>query len=438
VRFDNEVNRIMSFENSEPLPFKGDQQRNRANCVYIYLRVSSKKQGANGKSLEDQKAEALAYCRQNGWTPLQIFSDVHSARHEDEGSQRRGFNEICKAALSSGYPIVVARCDRFSRTYASYERFEERGGRLIAIELGLGASVSEVRALIKHAEAEANQSSRTCKVGIALARAKGRKTGNPNPVEARAASIAKRAANKEQRLAAFKIMAETSRAAGLRTAKEIVDWLNESSGLMTASGRSWTISNFRRLLREIRPEAPVKSSAASPKPGSTAAPTLEALSDDIDPHSHEVQEEFHEGDFLPRLEGVESDGPLQVYPDIMPGFVELEDGTLCREDFTGDALGHMGECIESADGGVRDACGDENLQEAQTDYVEETIEPCFAPASNPYSLSPEILGKLQGLLDRSGRDHAWIRQKMARLRSGEVPHPVVDRIVRWATNASPM
>jgi hypothetical protein len=44
------------------------------------------------------------------------FWDDESARHEEELSERKGFNDAIDLALKRGWPIIVADASRFSRT----------------------------------------------------------------------------------------------------------------------------------------------------------------------------------------------------------------------------------------------------------------------------------------------------------------------------------
>jgi DNA invertase Pin-like site-specific DNA recombinase len=215
----------MCADNSIRLPYNDTQADETRPKVYSYTRVSSKEQARNRQSVPDQEKQLKSFCDEHGLELLHSYSDVSTARHEHKVSKRPDFNEVCQLALENDYPVVVTFCHRFTRTFESYKRFKDRGGRLIAIELGLDGNEHEISALIKHGEAEAEQTSRTSLAGIASAQANGKKTGNRNPVAGRQASILARSDSRVKQLGAFMAEAAKARTAGSRTPDEVTIYL---------------------------------------------------------------------------------------------------------------------------------------------------------------------------------------------------------------------
>jgi hypothetical protein len=210
-------------------------------------------------------------------------------------SKRPDFNEVCQLALENDYPVVVTFCHRFTRTFESYKRFKDRGGRLIAIELGLDGNEHEISALIKHGEAEAEQTSRTSLAGIASAQANGKKTGNRNPVAGRQASILARSDSRVKQLGAFMAEVAKARTAGSRTPDEVTIYLNDVSDLKTMRGGPWKVDNVKRLMKDAKAaeNALLPSEIVEPLIVSTP-PNHEAIAEVIDSEQTEFIEEVIE------------------------------------------------------------------------------------------------------------------------------------------------
>src|ERR1700722_8935035 len=121
--------------------------------VIAYVRVSTEKQSKYGKGLDGQKRQIQAYCKAEELKIHRtIFSDDDSARHEEELSARKGFNDAIDLALKKGWPIIVADASRFSRTEASYIRFVDAGGRIYDTAEGFGADEAVMRGKIVRAQ----------------------------------------------------------------------------------------------------------------------------------------------------------------------------------------------------------------------------------------------------------------------------------------------
>ena len=102
--------------------------------------------------MDGQRRQIRAYCDAEGLKIRRIFSDDDSARHEEELSERKGFNDATELALKKGWPIIVADASRFSRTEASYSRFVDAGGKIYDANEGFGADEAVMRGKIVRAE----------------------------------------------------------------------------------------------------------------------------------------------------------------------------------------------------------------------------------------------------------------------------------------------
>ena len=219
----------MSLRNaSNPVPKNTPDPRRILTPVYAYIRVSSKEQEKRGLSVGDQEKVIRAFCEEHDLEIKDVFRDVGSvgsAKDEHTFSKRPDFNKVCAKAIHERIPIVVTTCSRFSRTFASYKRYEDDGGKLIPVELGIDPDPIAIRALIRRAESEAAQGSRMARDGFERKRAAGKSFGNPRIGDVRhlaAEAISKKA---EKSLKALAPEVAKARAAGCVTAGEIAGYL---------------------------------------------------------------------------------------------------------------------------------------------------------------------------------------------------------------------
>lgn len=77
----------------------------------IYLRVSTRKQGASGLGIEAQRKICLDFIKANGGEPVAEFQDVESGTHRE----RKGLLNAVDYCKSNGYALVCAKLDRLAR-----------------------------------------------------------------------------------------------------------------------------------------------------------------------------------------------------------------------------------------------------------------------------------------------------------------------------------
>jgi hypothetical protein len=91
----------MNSDSSISIVNKDEGGKSRRTSVITYRRVSTPTQKQNGVSLEDQQQQLEAFAEANNLRIVVQFSDAHSARGEQERSERPGFNDACKLALKN-------------------------------------------------------------------------------------------------------------------------------------------------------------------------------------------------------------------------------------------------------------------------------------------------------------------------------------------------
>ncbi len=144
-----------------------------------YYRVSTKKQGKSGLGLEAQKTAVLNFVRSRNSEVIESFTEVESGKNPDRPVLKLAI-ELCKKENAK---LLVAKLDRLSRNakflFMLKEELESAGiGFTIAdmpeantLVLGFMASLAQY---------EAELISKRTKEGLAEAKRKGRKLGNPN------------------------------------------------------------------------------------------------------------------------------------------------------------------------------------------------------------------------------------------------------------------
>lgn len=106
----------------------------------IYRRVSTAKQDDEGKSLEDQDAELVVYCRAMGFEVVGNYSDKISGRREKIG-KRVGLEKAIAMACELKATFVVYDLDRLARSQSAgmriVEQLQDCGAKLVVKSLGI-------------------------------------------------------------------------------------------------------------------------------------------------------------------------------------------------------------------------------------------------------------------------------------------------------------
>ncbi len=223
----------------------------------VYLRVSTRRQGASGLGIEAQRQAVGRHVAQHAGTVLSEFVEVESGR-KDARPQLAAALAACRRHRAA---LLVAKVDRLARSASFLLRVIEGTGDcgvvfcdLPAIPPGpVGKFLLTQMAAV--AELEAGLTSQRTKAALAAAKARGVRLGNPallagTPALARIASLAK-AEQAQARAEDMAPIIREMRAAGCRTLDSYVAALT-ARGLPSPSGRgAWHRSGVARLLRRL-------------------------------------------------------------------------------------------------------------------------------------------------------------------------------------------
>lgn len=116
----------------------------------LYRRVSSQRQSDEGKSLEDQETELLAFCSGKGWKVIASFEDARTGRR-GSADKRGGLQEAMQLCCETGAVMVVYDLTRLARSVVDgcriIERLQDCGAGIVI----LGSSIDSTTPMGKFA-----------------------------------------------------------------------------------------------------------------------------------------------------------------------------------------------------------------------------------------------------------------------------------------------
>lgn len=222
-----------------------------AEKFIAYYRVSTRQQGQSGLGLEAQERDVGIFLSQHGGELAEAFTDIQSGKD----ARRSGLDKALALARMTGYPILVAKLDRLSRSVAFIASLLDDKAVKLTVACMPAADKFQLHIYAALAEQEREFISARTKAGLASAKARGVKLGNPNLrhadiTSARDAMEAARAnANAfAQRVAPF---VHDARAAGANTHYKIARAL-EARGVKTRTGKErWNETQVSRLMARL-------------------------------------------------------------------------------------------------------------------------------------------------------------------------------------------
>lgn len=173
------------------------------------------------------------------------FSEVESGRKTDEERpQLAAALDFCKRNKGT---LVIAKLDRLARNAEFLLRLQNSGVEFVCCDCP-NADRFTVGILALVAQRERELISERTRLGLAAAKAKGVKLGNPNPQKSLAKmAVANKAAKVEFAAKVFPIIQEI-KSAGVSTLRGICECLNRR-GISTRNGKNWYPATVRNVLR---------------------------------------------------------------------------------------------------------------------------------------------------------------------------------------------
>jgi DNA invertase Pin-like site-specific DNA recombinase len=222
------------------------------NQAIGYLRVSTEKQGRSGLGMEAQRAAIVSFAAREGLTLAQWFTEVETGRGPDGLEKRPRLAAALKLAAKHRCPIVVAKLDRLSRDVHFISGLMAQRVEFIVAELGRQTDAFVLHLFAALAEKERALISERTKAGLAAAKRRGIRLGNPSATSLRRAGRIGAKANATNALRRveplrWSIEAALKEGGSLRRAAHLLNARSVSS----PGGGQWVASNVLAASRRL-------------------------------------------------------------------------------------------------------------------------------------------------------------------------------------------
>jgi DNA invertase Pin-like site-specific DNA recombinase len=215
-----------------------------------YIRVSTKQQGKSGLGLEAQQAAIAAFAAREGIEVERWFSEQETGKGADALERRPVLADALRTARILRGPVLVSKLDRLSRDVHFISGLMAEKVEFIVTELGRQDDPFVLHLYAALAQKERLLISERTKAGLAAAKARGVRLGNPNLKRdgAKYAALggAASAVVAHARANDLEPLYEAAKADGAVTYQQIADWLNQR-GITTLRGKQWYPASVQRL-----------------------------------------------------------------------------------------------------------------------------------------------------------------------------------------------
>lgn len=219
-----------------------------------YMRVSTREQGNSGLGLAAQRAAIDAFAAREGTQVVEWFTEVETGKGADALERRPQLAAALKRGQLMRVPVLVSKLDRLSRDVHFISGLMSHGVQFVVTDLGRQADAFVLHLFAALAQKEREMISQRTKAGLAAAKARGVKLGNPNLNDVRNVETAMarqmmvdRANAKARSLADVLAAAQTN---GADTLQKQADYLNDI-GVPAPRGGRWLAMTVSRVKARI-------------------------------------------------------------------------------------------------------------------------------------------------------------------------------------------
>jgi DNA invertase Pin-like site-specific DNA recombinase len=213
---------------------------NHPSSYIAYYRVSTDKQGKSGLGLEAQRQAVAAFVTQRG-AILSEHTEIESGRKSDRPQLLQALAQ-CRRQKAT---LLIARLDRLARNVAFISNLMESRVDFLAVDMP-EANRLTIHILAAVAEHERELISQRTKAALQVAKARGAKLGNPNPLPASLKARQVLAAQTAQRHATVRPLILDLQQHGL-SLRAIAQELNRRR-VPTARGGLWYATSVKNVL----------------------------------------------------------------------------------------------------------------------------------------------------------------------------------------------
>jgi len=219
-----------------------------------YYRVSTTKQGINGLGMDAQRNAVMNYLNGGNWKLLAEFAEVETGKRNDRQELAKAI-ALCREEAAT---LLIAKLDRLARNAAFLLNLRDSGVDFIATDMP-HADKFTVGIMALVAEKERDMISQRTKDGLAAAKRRGIKLGNPRPAQALKVAQTANLARADAYAQSLLPVIQEIRAAHVTTLRKIAQCLN-ARGFKTPNNKAFKAQSVKNLLDRIA------VAAAAPEP----------------------------------------------------------------------------------------------------------------------------------------------------------------------------
>jgi prepilin-type processing-associated H-X9-DG protein len=207
-----------------------------------YYRVSTSKQGINGLGMEAQKEAIQRFLNGGDWKLIGEFAEVESGKIKERRELQLAL-ELCRKEKAT---LLIAKLDRLARNAAFLLNLQDSGVKFTAVDMPHADNFTVgIMALVAQKERELI-SDRT-KAGLAAAKRRGTRLGNPNPQDAIKRAVKANVARADGHAAVLLPVVREIQAAHVSSLRGIAKCLN-ARGFKTPNGKVFAAQSVKNLL----------------------------------------------------------------------------------------------------------------------------------------------------------------------------------------------
>jgi DNA invertase Pin-like site-specific DNA recombinase len=207
-----------------------------------YYRVSTTKQGINGLGMDAQRNAVFNYLNGGKWALAAEFAEVETGKRND----RQELGKAIALCRKEGATLLIAKLDRLARNAAFLLNLRDSGVDFIAVDMP-HADKFTVGIMALVAEKERDMISQRTKDGLAAARRRGTRLGNPRPQEAVRCAVKANQERAEAYAQGLTSVIQQIKKAHVTSLRGIAQCLN-ARGFTTPNGKTFAAQSVKNLL----------------------------------------------------------------------------------------------------------------------------------------------------------------------------------------------
>lgn len=207
-----------------------------------YYRVSTTRQGINGLGMDAQKESVSRYLNGGDWKLLGEFAEVESGKRNDRQELAKAI-ALCRKEQAV---LVIAKLDRLARNAAFLLNLRDSGVDFVATDMP-SADKFTVGIMALVAEKERDMISQRTRDGLAAAKRRGTKLGNPRPALAVKSAVKVNIERADAYAGSLLPIIDEIKRAHVNSLRGIAFCLN-ARGFKTPTGRAFAAQSVKNIV----------------------------------------------------------------------------------------------------------------------------------------------------------------------------------------------